>query len=297
MAAFSERGTHATFLPDGKRVISRPREGKLEIWEARTGKVLAKFECSSPEASLLGITTDGKLALTGSCENKEEGLRLVEIETQKPLGLLDRRYGCQAIFTPDGKKVYVSFSTTEEEFRYGVWEVPSGRLVRYAKRADNILYPLAFSPDGKLALSEREEDKERPAEKQLVLWDVASGKEVRQLGRKGAREQSTMPQTYEYVNCATFSADGNRVMAVLGDMTLRCWEVGTGAEVSSVTADDEIGTCAFSPDRKRVVTAAGRNTPGVEKVRIRIWDATGGHFLKALAGPPLSLPVGTDPSK
>src|SRR5262249_33286870 len=45
VASFGDaEGWPLAFLPDGKRFVFKPREGKLEIREARTGKVLTRFE-------------------------------------------------------------------------------------------------------------------------------------------------------------------------------------------------------------------------------------------------------------
>jgi WD40 repeat protein len=276
------------FLPDGKRVILKPREGKIEIREAHTGKLLAKFEDSSPDADLLGVTPDGKLALTGSWR-EEEGVRLVDVETRKLVRVLDkRRSGPPAIFTPDGKAAYVQLGAKgKEDFIFGVWQLRSGKLVRYSRQADYELYPLTFSPDGKLALSETPQDRQAPGDDRLVLWDVASGAEVRWLRGPAGQPPPAAPFTYPSVCCAAFSADGKRVVAILRDWRLHCWEVATGTELWASRVHHEMLTaCAISPDGRRAITAAGAKLTIADEpsLLIRLWDATDGHFLKALAG-------------
>jgi WD40 repeat protein len=285
------------FLPDGQRIILKPKDGKLEIREVRTGKVLARFEDSSPDADLLGLTPGGTLALTGSWRG-EEGIRLVDVQTRKLVRVLDkRRSGPPAIFTPDGKTVYVQVGAKgKDDFAFGVWQLPGGQLVRYSRQSDYEFYPLAFSPDGKLALSDTPENRPVPAMRRLVLWDAASGAEVRWLRRAAPGVPPATPFTYDAVSCAGFSADGKRVMAVLFDRTLRSWDVATGAELWSTRVEG--WSAAISADGRQVVTASGSISFDIDlsALPVRLWDATDGHFVKALSGP-ATLPENLGPGK
>jgi WD40 repeat protein len=298
----NERVFSIVFLPDSQRAIIKPRDRKPELREVRTGKLLATFEDSSPSAQVLALSPDGKLMLTGSSTTgpAEEPLRLVDVPTRKVLRTLEGRYAAGAIFTPDGKTAYVWFYPVQgQDFAFGVYQMPSGKPVRYARREDYELYPLVFSSDGKLALSETPEDRAAPAMSRLVLWDVASGAEVRWLQRRAPATELGTPFSYRSIYCVGFSADGRRVTAFLGDSTLRSWEVATGTQLWAVRVAQTFPiVSAISRDGGLVLTAWGALVIeyGGGGFQIALWDTSDGEFLRVLSGAH-PLPHLLDPDK
>jgi len=72
------------------------------------------------------------------------------------------------------------------------------------------VFSVAFSPDGKYALSGSED-------KTLKLWEVATGGEVRAFAGHT-----------DYVRSVAFSPDGRYALSGSVDNTLKFWEVDTG---------------------------------------------------------------------
>src|SRR6266480_720385 len=82
---------------------------------------------------------------------------------------------------------------------------------------------VAFSPDGKTLAAGSWDDTVR-------LWDVATGKELRQLtGHKA------------YVNSVRFSRDGKLLWTHGGDRTCRVWESGTGKPLQVLQCPAGVG--------------------------------------------------------
>jgi len=134
---------------------------------------------------------------------------------------------------------------------------------------------VAFAPDGQTLLTASAPRGEQAANSDVVLWDAATGKELRRL--KG--------HTFA-VYGAAFSADGKRVVTGSGyvDGTVRVWDAGTGKELTQIVYpfDDKphgVYTVAFAPDGKRVYSA------GTDKL-VRAWDAETGKELLAFEGHP-----------
>ncbi len=109
--------------------------------------------------------------------------------------------------------------------------------------ASNGAAGVAFSPDGKYLVTSSWDGIVR-------LWDVASGKEVRQfLGHSGS------------VFGAAFSPDGKYILSSGTDRTVRLWDVQTGQEVRRfVGHTNEVRSATFSPDGKYILTASNDGT-------------------------------------
>jgi WD40 repeat protein len=107
-------------------------------------------------------------------------------------------------------------------------------------------YGLAFSPDGKTFAAGGRDGGIRP-DRPIVLWDVATGKEVGRL--TGHRD----------VWAVAFSPDG-KLLASGGD-GIRLWDLAAGKVVASTQGHrGREQALAFSPDGKRLATGASSDS-------------------------------------
>ena len=88
------------------------------------------------------------------------------------------------------------------------------------------------------------------------LWETDSGKHRELIGHSGA------------VNGAAFFPDGQRVVTVGQDRTMRLWESSTGRELLSVVHAGPVWHVAVSPDGRSILTVS---TPG----GMMIWKTPG----------------------
>jgi WD40 repeat protein len=107
---------------------------------------------------------------------------------------------------------------------------------------------VAFSPDGKFALSASED-------KTLKLWDTATKKEIRTLtGHQGE------------VYAAAFSPDGRLAVSGSEDGTVRLWSVTSGKEICTFSGHGEaVYAVAFSPDGRFALSGGANGT-------LKLWD-------------------------
>jgi RNA polymerase sigma factor (sigma-70 family) len=191
--------------PDGKTLAAVPQMfGKnVVLWELATGKITRRLTFDQ-EVHYLAFPPDGKSIAVGSVEGRGDVLRVFDLASGKELRRFVRhsdstnlnlgRAGTwgAAFFTPDGRTLLISGSDVSVQ----VLDAHSGKKVGKLDNNNNQTIAWDLSPDGKV-LAVREEG----SMKILRLYDVRTGKEVRQFSHSAD------------VCNAVFSADG-KMLAV-----------------------------------------------------------------------------------
>jgi WD40 repeat protein len=111
------------------------------------------------------------------------------------------------------------------------------------------VYAVAFSPDGKYALTSS-------ADTTAKLWEVVTGKEVR-----------TFNGHTNTVYDVRFSPDGKYALTASADRTAKIWDVATGAEIRTLSGHTSaVWSAVFSPDGRQILTGSLDGTA-------RLWEA------------------------
>lgn len=123
----------------------------------------------------------------------------------------------------------------------------------------NVVWTVAFSPDGKYVLTGNDDNTAN-------LWEAQSGQEIRRF----------TGHTKGIVD-VHFSPDGENIFTMSPDRSTRAWDAATGKELYQITTDPPLLWTAYSHDGKYIFTISG------DKM-IRQWDAESGKeigvFLK-----------------
>jgi WD40 repeat protein len=146
--------------------------------------------------------------------------------------------------------------------------VPLGEL-RRLEGHDEPVHALAFSPDGRRALSGCGNVKTVNGKPRVVqdysirLWDLETGKELRRL--------SGHPT---WVSAVAFSPDGRLAISAGWDQLLRLWDLDTGEELRTFTGHKHlVFSVAWFKDGRRIISGGGDST-------VPIWDVESGKELK-----------------
>ena len=270
----------AFFHPDGKQVLTTSEQGRACLWDAVTGKVLARLEDAEDAAnkkserafhSPARFSPDGRFVLTANGR-----ARIWDVASRKQLLVLqghEKRVNW-AEFSRDGKKIITASSDKTAR----IWDAESGKQLHALELPSYIVLTASFSPDGQRALT-TVLFPDINGEASCRLWDVATGKEIAAIGSPNGTSAPL----------AQFSPDGRYVCAVVGPdgvgapkaEGLSFWDATTGKHLHRLRDFYYGSTPAFSPDGSLLMTAGHLPRDGKG---IQLWDPKTFQIVESLLG-------------
>lgn len=258
------------YSPDGKSFVSTQFTEGMTVWDVESGKPLHRF------AGIYGriaFSRDGRYAFSGG----KEIVTVWEATTWHEVRRFEGHVGLVGTIavSPDGDLVLSSSAldplenkSKNPDFRIILWRASTAKELRRLIGHVGPVSSVAFSPDGKSALSVS-------SDMTMRLWDLATGRELRrtseirvldaqtgkELGRRIVEPKATKEGAQ---GCVSFSPDGRYA---LRDLTL--WDVDKWREVRRY-GDGHI--TAFSPDGRRILAGANDGT-------VRLFDVATGQEL------------------
>jgi RNA polymerase sigma factor (sigma-70 family) len=263
------------FSPDDKTVATAGWDASIRFWNAATGKQLRRLMEDQPAFPSVVFSPDGKTLAAGGWDHR---VHVWDAATGKELRLLEGHRApiwCVA-FSPDGKLL----ASGSRDSTVRLWQVATGkavlRLGGHAGAAQGAadVFSVAFSPDGTVLASGNAGTLGK--EDTLHLWDVNTGREIRQLRGHAGR-----------VDAVAFSPDGS-TLASWGSWyrTIRLWDVATGEEVLQFRGQDACPSgeradgryLAFSPDGRTLAVGSATDES------LELWEVATGKQRGRLRG-------------
>jgi RNA polymerase sigma factor (sigma-70 family) len=258
------------FTPDGKTIVSHG-SGSLCLWDAATGKERARIATDrfgfGAAAQLL---PDGKTLLILSQQN--DTLQTWDLEQQKQtrtLRLPIERRGWSAYqhhgISPDGKRCMTHLDSHVE-----VWDSNSGKeLLRLPTAGDKIRRAMFAGNDWIVAADEQ---------KRITIWDVPTGKQVRQFAHGGPAEVLSTSRDGRWL--ATLEHHTYAIDRLLEKDVVHVWDLATGQRKHTLAARPKSWFMGvqFSPDGNQVLAYRYGN----HETGLTVWDTESGRPLREL---------------
>jgi WD40 repeat protein len=254
------------FSPDGSILASTtlstasagPRAlAEIHLWDVVRGTELRRIPAHGQWIMSLSFAPDGKtIASTGA----EPVIRLWDVATGRAVSpQAGHRSGVQRLIISPADGTLFTSAYSDGTIRR--WGPSTGRELGLVADFLGVISALAMSPDGQtLVVGDS-------MGRKLFLWSVAERREIRRFPRVPVAE-------HNYVNSASFSADGKMVAA-----ELRVWDVASG-RVLATFRDQQAANDFMASSIPIFPTSDGRRVITVEKEGIRIWEIASGKEVR-----------------
>jgi WD40 repeat protein len=274
-AADMEGQTHVlAFSPDGRRLAAGGDDKVVHIWDAATGKQLARCEGHTSKVLSIAFRQDGSRLVTAAHDGTvRQWDPQTGLEVEPPY---DRHTAevLAAVYCPDGQRV----ASAGADRTVRLWWAKGRHDQAVLRGHTGTILSLAFSRDGRRLVSASYNVSCYQGDGTVRFWEAAP--------------EVTLPVLAghtDYVYPVAYSPDGRWIASGAWDSTVRLWDAATGEQCAKLPHPGIVRALAFTPDGARLFS--GGDNGG----KLLVWDLSigrtqgrvlSGGFVESLAVSP-----------
>jgi WD40 repeat protein len=254
------------FSVDGSTLAANCRDGKVRLWDARSGALKRTIPREQGDTSVILPAPANILAAVGS-----EGIRIWDLqsgELKRRLSGLPKRIRGLA-FSPDRQLLAGAGRTSDtgSEETVRLWDA-AGKESFAAPAGLGGTSAMALSPDGGTLVAASYDTNVR-------AFSTRNGELLRLI--------EELPVTMFAI---VFSPDGKYLATAGADRTVYLWDTKTWKLARKLTGQPEmIQSMDFSPDGRRILTGGFNDITSQHPVSVILWDVGSGKTLRTLPAP------------
>jgi WD40 repeat protein len=192
------------FSPDGSRLASGDRKGKIVVWDIASRRPLYRVNAHTDAVRSVAFSPDGSRLASVSTEGT---LRLWDAATGSPLREDASPMKLASLaFSPDGAQI----ATADEDGFILLRDATTLALIRTIRGDIDMFFDIAFAPDGRSLVTSSKSGAVR-------FWDTLIGQELLSIKAHDAQ-----------VNGLAFSPDGRTLVSCGHDGSVRFWRSAPG---------------------------------------------------------------------
>ncbi|QRW07602.1 Vegetative incompatibility protein HET-E-1 [Ceratobasidium sp. AG-Ba] len=243
------------YSPDGSIIVSSRQDGKIHLWNARTGEQIGRaLEGHTDAVNAVAFSREGNRIVSGS---DDITLRIWDVQTRRQVGSsLKGHTGPISSIACSLNHDHIATGSYDRTVR--IWDSLTGLQVGQALEGHTkSVNSVAYSPDGKYVAS-------GSTDETICVWDA----HTRQLVSK-------LLGALSYVNMVAYSPTGTRIAACIGEYSgsgfIGVWDAKTWQKIGEMHESDEsaVHSLAYSPDGSRIVSCPNRDSAN----SLSVWNA------------------------
>jgi WD40 repeat protein/serine/threonine protein kinase len=241
--------------PDGGRLASGGREGRVRIWDSSSGRETTSFSRFDSDVTTVAWNPQGNRVAAAELNGV---VKIWDVNTGSEETVFRGHKG--AVFgvawSPDGK----SLASGGDDQTVQIWNATTGNVQAVLRGNKQSVRDVQWSPDGKRVASAGEDW-------DIHIWNLADGS-----------INHVLHGHINIVNRIAWSPDGNWLASASNDQTIKLWSTNSGAEIKTMVGHTlEVQAIAWSPDGQRLASGASDQT-------VKIWDPVHGAEIATLRG-------------
>lgn len=229
------------FSLDGRLALSSGADKTVRLWDIKNGTEVRTLGEHSDIVISAAFSSDGHLALSTSKNGEVKVWDVDGSDEPRTFETDTINTTLMMAFSPDGRLAIVSRIDENQRPNENLelWDMKGERMIGFFDAPVDIVEALAFSSDGRLALS-------GDVDRLVRLWDVETRRQV-----------YSFEGHIDNVTAVAFSPDGRSALSGSRDRTVMLWDLEKKRLIRSFSGHAEgIQSVAFSPDGNSALTAS-----------------------------------------